>query len=270
MQPALQQLTTVATTGKAAGEDTGPGPSAVQERLAQQQVAGAEKQIFGEAVAADKEQVLKEQEAYMQLSDQAFQIREQSIQTKNKFQAQLDELLTDMESRFGQLNLADEEDRLEQMYQLARISNDKYINKLQLEGARSSLDNKRKFEEAMIESIFEENSKLLRDDISFKIALMGEQREFEKEIAQMDIDTAIRLLEGELEDIKESQTYTGLQSFASGAASLAAGYKSSNSSTPQPSNIQNSTNYGLGVDTSISEPAPIAPIDWSTYKFGGG
>jgi hypothetical protein len=190
-------------------------------------------------------QAQKEQEAYLQLSDQAFQIREQAIQTKNKFQAQLEDLLSDMEARMGQINLEDESDRIEQMYQLARINNDKYLNKLQLEGARTRLDNDAKFQEEMMRSLFAENTSLLRNNFSFKMALLADQKEFEKEIAQMDIDTAIRLLEGELGAAKEAGMYTGLASAVSGVTKYVSesSKKETDSPAPQPRVVNSSNLY---------------------------
>jgi hypothetical protein len=113
----------------------------------------------------------------------------------------------------------------EQLGFLARLSSDKYVTKLKNEGARARLDTNAGFKEAMMNAAFQNQQQLLNESFRLRGLLRADGRDFEKQLAQMDIETAMQVLEAEMDAEKEGMFYQGLQGLVSAGVQGYVGYK---------------------------------------------
>ena len=232
-----------AATGRA--REAGP----IQEDVIQEQVALQE--------AEQGQRVLQEQARQMQAGAQ-LQQAEQTQQLKFNLE-EMDEkqvnasqelmnrsllLLQDFEQGRARLDLGKDKAKMEQALFGMRLSNKKYTDQLEIQGRKRRLDNAVQFKEALTEALFKEERDLLQLDISFKRALAGEDRDFEKLLANMDLETALRLASTESEATQIALIASGAKDVISGGLKYASTLKpeeeksngtTSNATTPAKS-----------------------------------
>ena len=230
-----------AATGRA--REAGP----IQEDIIQEQVALQE--------AEQGQQVLQEQARQIQAGAQ-LQQAEQTQQLKFNLE-EMDEkqvnasqelmnrsllILQDFEQGRAKLDLGKDKAKMEQALFGMRLSNKKYTDQLEIQGRKRRLDNAVQFKEALTEALFRDERDLLQSDITFKRALAGEERDFDKLLANMDLETALRLASTESEATQIAQIASGAKSIISGTLEYAATEKkekpngtASNATTPAKS-----------------------------------
>jgi hypothetical protein len=246
-QEGLGKLVQSAVTGKAVGPSTGPQASQKAAQLQQTQLAQ-------QAQNQDVAQQQQEDEQWLALDDQEFQTREKAIEVKQQISNQLETLLTQYEQNKGQLNFDKMKAQAEQLGFLARLSSDKYVTKLKNEGARARLDTNAGFKEAMMNAAFQNQQQLLNESFRLRGLLRADGRDFEKQLAQMDIETAIQVLEAEMDAEKEGMFYQGLQGLVSAGAQGYGAYKANKASTTQQ-NLDNADKYGQAGGGSDDDPS---------------
>jgi hypothetical protein len=227
-QEGLKKLVQAATTGTAGGESGGPRASNIGEMGAQAQNLQAQQQVAQETQNQDEAMRQQEEAAWMELDDQEFQVREQAVSLKSQFNQKMDEILTTLEQNRAELSLDQQKALTEQAGFYMRLNNEKYVNQLKSEGARARLDSTVKFKEAMMSTIFKNQYELLNKNLTLKSMLRADERDFDRKLAKMDINTAIALLSSELDTAATQQGYQGAMDTTSGIASAVGQYKGSN------------------------------------------
>ena len=211
----LQQLSQ-ATSGRAPTQSTGPRMSNVGEQLANQQtqlqlqqVAQAEQQ-GQQQVQQQAEQVVKEEQLVQR------DMTEQSARFMDQLMNDQLGVLQQFSKGEKQLNLKKDKARLEQIGFTLRLNNDKYINKLQEEGFRARLDNEAVFEEELARSIFAEELDLFRDNLDFRAMMGASDRDFQEQVASMDLNSAIELANASAQSAASQQMWSGIGTMVSG------------------------------------------------------
>lgn len=207
-----------AKTGKAMQPATGPRQSSIKEKLAEQQTQLASKDLQqkGQIQAAQigEREADIEQRALQQ--EQNYQQNMRKIQ--DDFKRNSNSILNQFESGMKRLDNSRDIADLEQLAFASRLSNDKYIDKLQSEGQRMRLDDATEFKKQLTRSIIKDNQALMRNTVAFNTVMDANDREFQRAMAEMDIDYAIQIGDDEIRQAATQQKFEGLGTLVKGAS----------------------------------------------------
>ena len=197
-----------AATGKARAA----GP--IQEDIIPEQVALQEAEQMQRVQAAQAQQVQAGLEERQAAQQQEFKFAVQDMDEKqvNASQDLLNKslsILQDFQQGKARLDLGKDKARMEQALFGLRLTNKKYVDQLQLEGRKRRLDNAVAFKEALTETLFSKELDLLKSDITFKRALQADEREFSRLLADLSIETALRLAAQESDAMEVAQLISG-------------------------------------------------------------
>ena len=135
--------------------------------------------------------------------------------------------------------------KLEQAGFLARLSNDEYINKLQMEGQKARLDDENKFKIEYAKQAFQDQKALVQDNLKFEAMMNASDREFEESLARMSVDDVIRIVEENQKAAREQERISGWQSIISGGLVTGGGaYADAKKDTGEQSQQQPSSGGG--------------------------
>lgn len=179
-----------AKSGKASG-----GADVAQSNLGEQQAVAQTNQTMQNQVAPQAAAQLAgaEQVQMNQQTQQAGQ--EQQIAQSRKFdtiQSRLktDEILQNLERGNKELDARQQAANMEQLGQNLRLSNTQYIDNLQREGDRSRLNSAQGYQEELARTMFGESQVMLEKNLANKSILSANDRDFERSMAVMGLDTA--------------------------------------------------------------------------------
>jgi hypothetical protein len=134
-----------------------------------------------------------------------------------------------------------------------RLQNDKYIYKLRAEAKRAGLLNKARFQEACMETAFQEQQSLLKNDLEFRSLLKADDRAFQKKLAEMGEDMAWSILLSEMSAANTQTRYQAMGNMAQTGIQAASAYAQSRPVQSQP------VPTGPAGDASTSTaPSPLA------------
>ena len=218
----------------ATGRARAAGP--IQEDIVQEQVALQEAQQAQQVQQAQAEQAQAGLEEKQAAQEQQFRFSIEDMDEKqvNATQEMMNRslsILQDFQQGTARLDVAKDKARMEQALFGMRLSNKQYVDRLQIEGKKRRLDNTVQFKEALTETLFKEELELLKSDISFKRALQADAREFEKLLATIDLDTALRLAAGEAEATQVAQIVSGAREAIKGGLEYASEMKETKDGT---------------------------------------
>ena len=206
-----------AKSGKSSVPDSGPKQSSIQEKMAEQQTAQAGQQLQqqGQLAAAQ----LGEQEADIQ---QRMDIQQSLyLDAMKSQQADFDNrsrsILNDF--KMGQKRLSNSRDlaQIEQLGVDARLSNDKYIHQLETEGARARLEDEKNFQMEFAKQQLADQMDMFRNQQEFEAWANMDERQYQTEIQQMDINKAIEIAEKQIEASNKRRMAKGAGQLAQGA-----------------------------------------------------
>lgn len=204
-------------TGAAAPIKSGIREATVQQ-AAQAQTAEAQEK----AKLAEAKQKQQEAEIANQLSEEALRIKEQALSTKQQFAAKANSLIQDLRQNMGRIDVQREEAKMKQLGFLLRLNNEKYVSRLQSEGARKRLTNMESFKDEVINTVFQNQLELADSDLRFKQLLRADERNFQRQAAEMDIDMAWDIMTSMLNDSMIQSRYAAIGQ--AGKAVIQAGY----------------------------------------------
>lgn len=213
-----------AATGRA--REAGP----VQEDIVQEQVALQEAQVGQQVMERQAKQMQTEAELAKAEQSQQFkfsleEMDERQVNASQELMNRSLAILQDFEQGRAKLDLGKDKARMEQALFGMRLSNKKYTDRLEIEGRKRRLDNAVQFKEALTETLFKEELDLLKSDIGFKRKLAADEREFEKLLAGIDLDTALRLAMQESEATQIAQIASGAKAVISSTLQYASKQK---------------------------------------------
>ncbi len=224
-QSQLQQAARATQMGAGGLGFTGEGRGSRQaERFALAEVAGQEQQLQQaeqmQAAQVDQAQRQQEQQFQFQAQDQ----EERALNSRIEWSNQAKQLVTQFSRDNTRMDLSETKAAVEFSATLMRLSNDSYVEQLQMEGRKRRLDDEVSFKEALTEAIFNDEIDFLTDDLNFRSIINAEKREQMEWIASFDLDYAIRLAEASAAAQQATQKYQaigeGVSAVAQGATSI--------------------------------------------------
>ncbi len=207
-----------AVSGKA--PVAGPGPSrstlGTQVAAAQTNQAASNQQQQADVQAALINQQAEQQQAEKQLSNEA--LDEQSLGMRQQMLQRQSEILNEFTQGGRQLDLTKDKSKMEQLGFNMRLSNEQYLNQLQIQGQKSRLNDATAFQEEMKRTIYSDEEELMRDDLEFRRLLSADSRDFKDLLAQLDISTALDIAKAENSAANQRAMWEGVSSVVSGGA----------------------------------------------------
>jgi hypothetical protein len=232
-----------ATSGKLAAE-TGPGAASLAEQVA----ATAAEQQRQEDVLQGKIQAeqlsMQERQQQEEARQKSKQLDEQVLNAKQDMQNKVSNILQEYTQRSGEIDMREESAKTQFALTMMRLSNDDYLDQLEVEGARSRLQEEASFQWELTQSIFEEEIDILKNDLSFRSAMAGDDRAFKEYLAEMELSTALELSSLE---ILSSETLSKYEAYGEGvSAAIRGGIEaySGLSSESEPSGGGTKTGFG--------------------------
>lgn len=261
-----------ATGGKAVGSGTTPQASQQGVALAAQQTQQQQRQLQRQQqdTAAQLGQAEKVQQQAMQLKTQ--EMSQRQVQAKEEAYQKLDTMLTDISRKWDQLRLDKNKSQVEQAGFLMRLNSEKYTTRLEIEGRKNRLTEKVAFQEALQRAIFAEERQLFESNLQFKSLLNAEKREFDAQLAEMDLYQALEIADIETQSKNEQAKWSAIGKIVTGATQL--GSKMDFSSSPSTNAVEGT---GIPLQSAQTPMGPQAPfsatapqeewgLDTSTYS----
>lgn len=172
-----------------------PIPTGVNlgERLAQKQAMEEQTQVSQEAAAKEVELDQQRKAQELEAAAEGMRLNEQALTMKQNFQQKAESLVSEYLQNMKKIETQRDQAKMEVASFLLRLSNDKYLNNLKVHGAKARLENNLKFNEELQRSIWSDEIELLNGDLNFKSLLRADERQFERDVANIDLNTAIAL-----------------------------------------------------------------------------
>jgi hypothetical protein len=197
----------------------GPRRSSIQETAAAQdtqsqlaQGALSNKLQGKQLLQAEEEQAVKTEQQFLNLNEDKENMRAQMAR-------QTAEILNQFESGIKQLDSQKDKAALEQVGFMLRLQDDKYVADLNQNAQRIGLENDLKFKEEITRAAFEDDMDIFKNNIEFQTFMNMDRRQFEVQVAQMDINYAMQLASRELDSAKTQQLFTGVGNLATAGLS---------------------------------------------------
>lgn len=220
----LKQLQAGTAGRQVIGGEGGPRQGSVAEIVA---AAGARQQqkediAQGELAAAQLEQQEAKQE--QQFEQRKAVLNEEELNVRQQMQNKTQEILMDFSQRRGELDFKENSSRVQFAMAAMRMSNDDYLDQLEVEGAQSRLNDQAAFDWELTQTIMADEMEIFKNDLSFKAAMNADDREFKEYLFEMDMNTAIELAALGAETAEVVSQYEAAGQIISGAASATGTY----------------------------------------------
>lgn len=217
-------------------------------------------QTAATAGAPAEEQRLKE--ARMQAAQQGTQSAQQ-LQSANiaqnaelqQRQAKVQQAAlqaSSMMNKFSQQNRSlqtkDDLNQIESIAAQARLSNSKYVDALQLEGARGRLDNQSSFNESYQKQVLQDNLDILGAQYDTKKLLDTNDRQFAVEMQNMSIETALKIAAHERNTLQANAMYSSIGGVVSGGLQSYSAYVSAADRDKQANALANAGSGELSTE----------------------
>lgn len=174
-----------------------------QQQLAETaQAAQMQATGIGQAAAAQAEEERQR--------TQAIEAQRQQNKLQNKIQTE--NILRGLEQSKASMSEAQRQAGMEQVGKQLRLQNEAYIANLQREGEKSRLKDALAFDQQLKQSIVGDNISLLKLKLGNIAALDADDREFKKQLAQIDVNMAAAMAR---QDSRFAQTQATIQSAGS-------------------------------------------------------
>lgn len=182
-----------AKSGKAVGPTSGPKISALGEEQATAAGRADLSQVMKQGqVAAENVAMREEDQARREeLSRRELELTRKEI--NQNFDQKRAAVETELKKAVRENDVRRAERAAQQVGFEARLNSDKYIHQLQLNGDRARLDNELAFDEALRSDIFGEYNDLFRQGILNNEMLGADAREFQMQIARIDLESAMAI-----------------------------------------------------------------------------
>jgi hypothetical protein len=214
-----------AGSGKATAPGASPTTSNLAEQIQQNQAQLAQDQVAqqGQQQAFQLGQQQRAQE--QKVSQQNRQLTEQGLAQQDEFTRQNEALLNSYQNGTKQMNLQKDKARLEQLGFDLRLGNQQYLDNLQREGARSRLDNQVSFGESLQRAVWDDENELFSDSLEFRTILGADQRSFNDQIAQMDLDFAMQVANAQAQEANQRMMWEGIGGLTSAGVKAYGAYE---------------------------------------------
>ena len=152
---------------------------------------------------------------------QARQMDETSLAMREKMAQQQAQLLQQFEQAKQKLSMQRKEANAEQLGFIYRLSNEKYVEEFKDVVRRNQLTNDIKFREEMMKAVYADELELVNEDLNFRRLLKADERTFQQELAEMDINAALRIAETHAAASRTAGVISGVGQIAKGGLQFA-------------------------------------------------
>lgn len=224
-QRQLQSILTTKATGAAAPAPSGPAASSQAAKMGIQagMQAQQEQALSGRLQDLSQLEQARAQEAQLARGEAAaLQTMEQMKQTfENRAQA----ALQDMGMRQAEMTDQDRANQLENTTRLMRLANSKYVDDINRAGRELRLDEELTAKEELARVQMRDALAALKDETAYRKMMNATEREWNMEMAQMDINTAMEMAMQAANAENQRAKYESLGGLFSGGAQAAAAYQ---------------------------------------------
>ena len=222
----IQQLLTTKATGRATGPTAAPKATNIQEQMAINQARLQQQELQQAGREAGSALGLQAAEADQQYQQSRAELDEKQISSQEQYQRQAEAVFRDLSRGTREIDFQRDSAKAEQLGFQLRLSNDQYVNRLKMEGARSRLNSDIAFKEALTVSIFAEEEALYRSNLSFKSMIDANDRSFNERLSEMSIELALELASAEAKGQAMSNTISGFTQVVKGGVQAYGSYDS--------------------------------------------
>lgn len=213
-----------AASGKALTSGVGPSRSRQTEKQVASQVEQGQRalqeQIQAEAVGqAQQTRAIQEQAKFENKL-----LSQQQLDMQDKFIVKQQEILSSFVRSGREIDLNKEKAKAEQLGFMMRLNTDYYLTDLNDEANRAMLQDDIEFQEELARTLFNEELDLFRDDLDFRSMINADEREFELDIANINIDFALKMAESSAEQANQQMMWQGFGTAVEGGLSAYAKY----------------------------------------------
>ena len=220
----VQQLLTTKATGRVAGPTAAPKATNIQEQIALNQASLQQKELARSGQEAATQLGMQAEEAQQQYQQATAELDEKQIMAQEQYQREVEAVMRDVARGTRQIDFEKDQAKAEQVGFQLRLSNDKYIQNLRLEAARSRLVSAASFKEQLARTIFAEEEALLRTDLSFRAMLGADDRQFRERMAEINLEEALALANAEAAGDNAVTMWSGISELMKGGIQASAAF----------------------------------------------
>lgn len=177
------------------------------------------------------------QQQQKQLEQQATQkkasFKAQGLQIKERFAQDTAETLQKFEQNKDLLEMDKYSAEVAQLLFNLRMQNTQYVDKLKIEGTKQRLMDQNGFKEAMLAAVFEDEIGLLKTDLGFRQSMQttdltakgimaADQRAWERHLADMDIEYALKVALSESDARNNAMKFEAITQIGQGIIKMGA------------------------------------------------
>jgi len=225
-----------AKTGKVAASTSAPKMSNIGAQSAAA-TGQAQAQLQNQQFEAKGAQLVAQEGSQdQQFSSANQQLTEQKLQFDDKLKNTTDQLIQDFNNKKSTMTQQERQADAQQIATAARLTSEKYIEKLEREGALSRLGDQQFWEEEYYTSVFGANTDLLKQKLGNSDWLNIDENEFKMQMGAMDLDAALQVAYGQASQANKQAKYTAVST----GVSAVAGYSKGSGKT-ETTNMDTST-----------------------------
>jgi hypothetical protein len=195
-----------------------PQLSEQQQAQAQQETMAAQRQLTQQGQQAAAATGAAEQQLETQVRQQRKRLNEREVGLREQAAQKVDEVLTNYVQKKGEMDLAKDRAQAEQVGFMLRLSSEQYVERLRIEGSKARLNDRINFTEALQRAMFDEERKLLDENLRFKRLIGATERDFKEQVAEIDIESALAIAGARAQGANAAMKAEAISGIVSGAA----------------------------------------------------
>lgn len=184
-----------AASGKAVTGGVGPSRSRQAEKQVASQVMQGQRALQDQIQAEMLGQAQQTKAMQNKAEFENKLLSQEKLDMQDKFIVRQQEILSSFVRSGRELDLRKDKARAEQLGFMMRLNTDYYLTDLQGEADRAMLQDQMSFEEELARTMFAEELDLFNDDLDFRAMIAADEREFELDAANINIDFALKMAE---------------------------------------------------------------------------
>jgi hypothetical protein len=173
-----------------------------------------------QANASNAQIGLQEEEQTQKFEQGKQSLVQESAAQKQNLRIKSMQLLDQLELAQNDLNTKQKIAGLEQAGFLLAQQDKDYMNQLEMEGKKRRLDDEANFRLELQKTTLGDMYDLFQDDLAFKGMFNANEREFTRQLAQIDINTAINIGRAQIQESNTQAIFTGVGGLASAGAKI--------------------------------------------------
>lgn len=241
-----------ATPSGAAGT---PGQSNVGEQMATQQARLGLQQTQQAGKIASQQLGQSEADIAQRTQQDTAQTNLAFKQQTSNFTNHAQDILQQLSQSKQQLGAKESGLQLEQAGFLIRGQNQNYVQELQRQGQQQRLGDEQNFKQALQQSVFSDQSDLLKDTLAFNTMMNSSDRQFNEALGKMSDDFAIKMADREMQQAAATARFGAISGMVGAGAQAGMAAYNKPSSPATPGSNADITNTETATDTGANNIA---------------